>query len=818
MRDRTYNRVGKSGLAIALTMAMGIGANAETWVTGDLTNELQVASGETYTLSENDAATLGSKCLHLTGEGTVIGNATFANFTGNVRISNGIFQYDAHGGLGIEGSTPRELKIDGTGTLCNKVYASNWWSNEGGNPSIPLNMKVYLEGDGYQSKGAIFNDANTENIAHNIELTGDTKLASNWKTLQFRYANLKMNGYNITCLPNTTLGLVGNYSIEDPAGDIYLDRGGLYLSDNAYPKHLTESTWYLKDSQIELLSFVGEASGKVTPINFEGDSSLKASGGLPQLDKDKGGRNRLQGDVVLNGDVKLRFEDNTGVALDGVVSGEKGFVWSSGSGYLMLSNPNNTFQGGVRIAGTQEGDTSFKGGLALLGNGALPANGGALTLTNAMLILNSYTKWDTTNKKIDSIHRYDLPQIIVEDGGIISNSNKLSTVSAKSLVKNGDGTLSLLPRMSFDGLAEVNGGTLKLAEAAKVNSGLYWWWQQSDNLIATEENCIGVDDNLTYAYENWPYGGSGAQNDPSFNQCFVYRGYVQIPGEEGTDVKFNFLTSIARTCRITIDDKIVSSAKDNDSGLAGMVKIGNWKRFWIAPAFTMKAGWHKVEIWLANSWDSTRGPQGQNVEVGTDESGNTIYATWPWNFGIGVDWEGRCTTNSANYVKLQDPGDGSVFRFTEPKTTQGAIFNGGIAFAAGTTLDVNNPSGPAVETSALIGSPTIMNGAVHVAATEWRLRKGDIAPNKPLMVTESAALSFGEANADVAVNVDADAIAALKEAKIHSIKILAWANESVKPANKFLTGDTTRASHWLVKNLDDGVYIVDRHYLQISIR
>ena len=243
MRDRTYNRVGKSGLAIALTMAMGIGANAETWVKGDLTNELQVASGETYTLTENDAANLGSRCLHLTGEGTVVGNATFANFTGNVRISNGIFQYDAHGGLGIEDSTKRELKIDGTGTLCNKVYASNQWSNEGGYPSIPLNMKVYLEGDGYQGKGAIFNDANTENIAHNIELTGDTKLASNWKTLQFRYANLKMNGYNITCLPHTTLGLVANYSIEDPAGDIYLDRGGLFLSDNAYPIHLTESTW-----------------------------------------------------------------------------------------------------------------------------------------------------------------------------------------------------------------------------------------------------------------------------------------------------------------------------------------------------------------------------------------------------------------------------------------------------------------------------------------------------------------------------------------------------------------------------------------------
>lgn len=817
MRDRTYNRVGKSGLAIALTMAMGIGANAETWVTGDLTNELQVASRETYTLTENDAATLGSKCLHLTGEGTVVGNAAFTNFTGNVRISNGIFRYDAHGGLGIEDSTPRELKIDGTGTLCNKVYAPNNHTWEGGYPSIPLNMKVYLEGDGYQGKGAILNEESSENIAHNVELTGDTKLASSWKTFQFRYANLKMNGYKITCLPNTWLGFVANSSIEDPAGDIYLDRGELFLSDNGYPKHSTKSIWYLKDSQIKLLSFDGEPSGKVTPINFEGDSSLKASGGLPQLDKDKGGRNRLQGDVVLNGNVKLIFEGNTGVALDGVVSGEKGFVWASGSGYLMLSNTNNTFKGGVNIAGLKESDSSFKGGLSLIGNGSLPKDGGAVTLNNASLILNSYLQWDTANKTIYS-SEYDLPQITVEGGAVICDSNLLKRVSAKSLVKNGEGTALLSPAITFENLVEVNGGTLKLAEAAKVNSGLYWWWQQSRDLSATEENCIGVDDKLTYAYENWPYNGSGGKNDPSFNQCFVYKGYVRIPGEKGTDVKFNFLTSITRACRIKIDDTIVSYAEDDSSKIAGMVSIGSWTRFWIAPAFTMKAGWHRVEILLKNWYDSSCGPKGQKVAVGTDESGNTIYATWPWNFGIGVDWEGRCTTNSANYVKLQDPGDGSVFRRVEPENIQVAIFNSGIAFAAGTILDVNNPSGPAVETSALIGSPTIMNGAVHVAATEWRLRKGDIAPNKPLMVTESAALSFGEANADVAVNVNADAIAALKEAKIHSIKILAWANESVKPANKFLTGATTRASHWLVKNLDDGVYIVDRHYLQISIR
>ena len=47
-------------------------------------------------------------------------------------------------------------------------------------------------------------------------------------------------------------------------------------------------------------------------------------------------------------------------------------------------------------------------------------------------------------------------------------------------------------------------------------------------------------------------------------------------------------------------------------------------------------------------------------------------------FGIGVDWQGRCTTNTADYAKLVDPGDGSFLRWTNDVSRCRASFAGGV--------------------------------------------------------------------------------------------------------------------------------------------
>ena len=97
---RGMNRFLALVVSVALGMTVPFGLSAATWQTGDLTNELVVAKGETYTLTAEDAARLGETCFYLTGEGTVVGTKAFAAFTGDVRLSKGVFQLKELGGLG----------------------------------------------------------------------------------------------------------------------------------------------------------------------------------------------------------------------------------------------------------------------------------------------------------------------------------------------------------------------------------------------------------------------------------------------------------------------------------------------------------------------------------------------------------------------------------------------------------------------------------------------------------------------------------------------------------------------------------------------
>ena len=118
---RQENSGSQRGLVLALLAGVAQTVSAVSWSpTGDvLTNELSVAKGETYTLTAEDATRLGATCLHLTGEGTVIGTKAFMGFTGDVRISNGIFQLTELGGLG-DTSTVRRASSRWRGFSCER--------------------------------------------------------------------------------------------------------------------------------------------------------------------------------------------------------------------------------------------------------------------------------------------------------------------------------------------------------------------------------------------------------------------------------------------------------------------------------------------------------------------------------------------------------------------------------------------------------------------------------------------------------------------------------------------------------------------------
>ena len=142
---------------------------------------------------------------------------------------------------------------------------------------------------------------------------------------------------------------------------------------------------------------------------------------------------------------------------------------------------------------------------------------------------------------------------------------------------------------------------------------------------------------------------------------------------------------------------------------------------------------------MGNTWNATAG--GVNCDK----------PVWPANFGFGVDWQGRCEANTANYMKLLDPGDGSFLRTAADKATLDPTpfrptFHGAVSFGPGAVLDVNDtaPYTPVVLPE-LKGLPTIRNGAVTVTSPTWTVRASDFAAGvKPLTVEDGASLTFAE--------------------------------------------------------------------------
>ena len=119
---------------------------------------------------------------------------------------------------------------------------------------------------------------------------------------------------------------------------------------------------------------------------------------------------------------------------------------------------------------------------------------------------------------------------------------------------------------------------------------------------------------------------------------------------------------------------------------------------------------------------------------------------WTANFGIGIDWQGRCVTNTANYVKLLDPGDGSFLRPTMTRaevdvSSYRPTFDGPASFGPGTSIDFGDaaPYIPFVF-NGLSGCPAITNGEL-VVSNSWTVSHAQVAA-QPLTVAGGSKLTF----------------------------------------------------------------------------
>lgn len=702
---------------------------------------VDVPAGETRTLTADDVAAFGARPLVKTGLGTLVAGAEMADFPGDILIRAGQYKATHAGAFGTAAGV---TYVDG-GTIWSTVGAPHTWTNEGGLPAYG-DERFCLRDAGFDGKGAIYqSDRDCLNFAGRggIVFEGPVRLGGT-RTLEFRYGFVDFNQCPLTVAQTgnaafrlVELGVTGFRSVDVESGYFGLESGtgaDKTTAANAITVHDAAGFWLNSTRAYDPRALV---FGKGTTFRVGGNAATIEPGPLTGVDG-------WSGPISFADDLAIRF-DARGKPLNlaGPVSGAGG-LRVTGGGYLQLNNPGNRFMGGIAVQGVTaagSGDLNVTGGVtvaegpaaATSAQGVIPVDGGALALKDARLTVAA-----------DRV--LDLPGLVAEGKVVVSGVTAVT--SFKSLTKKAAGTLTMFGPAKILGDADIQEGTLRFGTRPDV-AGLNWHYAYGTagghTTAALPANVAwqGVDRRgVSYAYEDWKTT-VGTNNAPTHLQCHYYTGYIKVPGEPGTSVTCNFISSIARHSSLVIDGQYVTKVSDNKDDLTGTTL--SYKRCVVGPTVTLVAGWHAILVFMGNYWDTTAGGVACDNPV------------WPVNFGFGVDWQGRREANTANYVKLLDPGDGSFLRTAVDEADKATLdptpfrptFHGAVAFGPGAALDVNDaPPYTPVVLPELKGLPTIRRGAVTVTSPTWTIRASDFAAGvKPLTVEAGASLTFAEGTA-----------------------------------------------------------------------
>ena len=756
---------------------------------GTLANDdyvVTIEGGQSRSLTAEEIDALGSRTLVKAGEGMLIAGNEMANFAGDILITNGIYKAVHSNAFG---TATGKTYVNG-GTIWSTVGAPTTYTDQGGFPAY-CGECFHLKGEGFRRYGAVSNTVDCNNFAGRggIVLDGDTFVAGT-HTFDFRYGSFDMNRYTLTTAVGSYAFRLVAIGVKNP-GDIVVEGGEFEIQSGNGDTGSAAQTFRVKAGKG--LQFFTSSSIQYRKLILEPGVRIKLTDGSAELGNPATTKTNWGGPVDVQDIIPVTLKKGVPLTFSGYVGGAGGFS-ATGGGWLQFCCATNAFAGGVSLTGVAgPGDLSVTGGVAVTANGAIPTNTTAgLSLKDAEL-------------RLYSAKSVDLPDLVVDGKTVLTAGTVNATY--KSLTKKGTGSLTAFGSARILGTTEIEGGTFRFgSRVPDVVPGLHWYFQKGieggrRQLSAVPDGVPyqGIDPTgVGYGYKAW-HSTSGGNNASTTKIEYFYTGYVRIPGEPGADVTCTFVSSIARTTKLIIGGITVIDACDQQNYLDGY-KVSNYNRFFLNKPVTIKAGWQQFFLYMGSYWDTSRGPV-ENKSLG-----------WVSNFGIGIDWQARQETNSVNFVKLLDPGDGSFLRATmdtkdkfDP-TPYRPTFQGAVGFGQDAVLDVNDtaPYTP-VTIPELKGMPTIRNGEVKVTGTTWTLRAGDlVAGATPLTVGANAKVTFP---ANVTIAGDASVFDYKKSIKARSL--IAVEQGGTLSATTFALSDELKAAGFML-TIEDGLPVVGR--------
>lgn len=614
---------------------------ALTSSTGEVIIHQQSASTMTVNsvISGTTLTKTGDGALVLTGTNTYTGNtvinggsvtvtaaANLGAVTADVTINGGTLILPS-GTLGTLNSTNRVITVGALGATFN-------WS-----------VAQTLEGSGLAGTGTL-----------TLAGTGTISVGSSGSTFTgdiiINNGTLKMNSQQFNSVASITVNSGGTYEVnDDGAGTFGAGPGGrIFVNGNGFGGN---GALRVTDQSPNSASFLDPTTTIANEVVLQTTSRIQVDNG-----------------TALNSSSQL--------VLAGVVSGSGGIV-KGGNGILSISGHDNTFTGSVSVE---------NGTLSLLGNDRLPVtttvNLGA-GATSGTMQLNGYsqtvtglssTGTGTTNAVVSgSGTTTSVLTVNIADtqsyGGTLGGSGLANTHvnNNLSLSKEGAGSFTLEKASTYDGITNVEQGTLVLGNANALGNG--------GNSLASGNGGTLVQSGATLDLHGQSnvqevitlngsgVGGTGALVNNSSTPASIGNGVASL-SFTGSSTGWT-LASSATVAASPYTTATVAPSLGIGSGTFTMTNNG--AGYGLAPVVTVTGGTGAV---LTASL-------GVTTASFTVSSGTTTYSTAP-TVTLSNGATGTAVLNGSGLVigiTITSPGSG----FT---ANPGATFSGGTVISSGT--------------------------------------------------------------------------------------------------------------------------------------
>ena len=575
------------------------------------------------------------------GRGGLKGEADIGAYLGDITIEEGTYTFTTNRALG---------KLAGE-NVCGSVYVKNGATLDShplgsttGQPWGFFNKRICFEGDGVDGVGALVHSGEREIgrmvFSSNLVMTANATVANLARCTMYMSGGsfpmwLDMNGHTLT-FKGTYQIAWGCWNIKNP-GNVISDAAQLTIQNgNTYLNGSADNTMVLNNGRF--LCF-NKTSGNIPwTLDVSASAVVNVSDGGAAYNKTT---TTFWGGPVLLGDSTLRVNLNRGFwfTFNDVISGKGGlFVdsYNAQPGQLNLLSPDNSFEGGVAVN---------RSTLALWDDGALPAEGGALAMTNSAVLF--------ANDRVT----YALPDLQVHGTGLVSRGSG----TWKAVTKTGAGSLVWDSSVGADTL-DVRGGAIEFPYSRISIAGLI----ESERTCYNGYNAVKAawdkvftnivtfaPDAYTNKYHHMWIDPKDAGTD---RYMVAYTGYIW--NNEATNVTWSFAGGANTHLNVRLDGQKVfyfTGVSEASCTVRGTIH-------------DVTPGPHLIDI---RGYSSTTVGSFVNGNV-TTKTGQVLH--WAdGSFAVGFDRFGRDSENQSDYVKLVDPGDGSLLTWTRPEHVDSGV-------------------------------------------------------------------------------------------------------------------------------------------------